>query len=243
MSRFATLYPPATRWSRPPGASRRPARLPAAATQRWKRRRKRRRAGMRRLVEDGGGCGGHAVATSTILHNLHQPPQPSSFLRQPEDEYRITQRIADLEVPTRGDGDELFAVHLEHGRRGIGTGAAIERPEDRAGLGVVRLEPTVALTREPQAARRGGRSAHHRQLGLHGPGDLARVQVDRVDVALLPGIAALFVRNPDERGAEPEAALLPGGVVDLVVHRLMQAPRVRVGQVRENRARGPSLPA
>src|SRR5207253_3583285 len=120
-----------------------------------------------------------------------QRPRLHPRLRQPEDEDGVAEWIADLEVAARGDGDELFAIHLEDGGRGVGARAAIELPEDGAGLGVVRLEPAVALAREDQAARRGGRAAHHRQLGLHRPGDLPGVQVDRVDVAVLTRIAAL----------------------------------------------------
>src|SRR5881628_985888 len=136
--------------------------------------------------------------TSTIL-----------LLGQPEDEHRVAQRVADLEVAARRHGDELLAVHLEHRGRGVHAGAAVELPQDGAGLGVVRLEPAVALTGEYQAARCGGRAAHHRELGLHRPGDLTGVQVDRVDVAPLARIAALIVGNPDEGAAEPQPALLP----------------------------------
>src|SRR3989454_11425946 len=42
-------------------------------------------------------------------------------LRQPEDEHRVAERIADLEVPARRHGDELLAVHLEHRRRSVDT--------------------------------------------------------------------------------------------------------------------------
>src|SRR5947207_5820092 len=124
-------------------------------------------------------------------------------LRQPEDEHRVAERIADLEVPARRHGDELLAVHFEHRRRGVGAGAAVELPQHGAGLGVVRLEPAVALAGVHQAARGGGRTAHHRQLGLHGPGDLPGVQVDRVDIAVLTRVAALVVGDAHEGAAEP----------------------------------------
>src|SRR5882762_1427645 len=153
-------------------------------------------------------------------------------LREPEDEQRVTQRIAELEVTTRRHGDELLAVELVHRGGGVHTGAAVELPKDGTGLGVVCLEPAVALAGEHQAAGRGGRAAHHRQLGLLLPGDLAGVEVDRADGSVFTRVAALLVRYPHEGAPEPEPALLPGGVVDLVVHRLMQAYGVRVGQIR-----------
>src|SRR6266550_716590 len=84
--------------------------------------------------------------------DCHRAPAPGSLhacFREPEDEDRVAQRIADLEV-----------------------------------------------------AR--GRDAHHRQLGLLLPGDLAGVQVDRADQAVLARVPALLVRNPDERATEPQ---------------------------------------
>src|SRR5438876_646304 len=114
-----------------------------------------------------------------------RPRDLHTGLRQPEDEHRVAERIAELEVPARRPGDELLAVHFEHRRCSVDSGAAVELPQHRAGLGIVRLEPAVALAGEHQAAGGGGRAAHHRQLGLHGPGDLAGVQVDRVDIAVL----------------------------------------------------------
>src|SRR5438094_6087868 len=164
-------------------------------------------------------------------------------LREPEDEDRVAQRVADLEVAARGHRDELFAVHLEDRGGRIHAGAAIELPQDRAGLGVVGLEPAIALAREYQAAARGGRAAHHRQVGLHGPRDLARVQVDRVDVAPLTRVTTLVVRDADEGAAEPEAPVLPRGIVGLVAHRLVPAPRVRVPEIRVHADPGPSLAA
>src|SRR5213596_2968403 len=164
-------------------------------------------------------------------------------LGESEDEDRVAQRVADLEVAARGHRDELFAVHLEDRGGRIDAGAAIELPQDRAGLGVVGFEPAVALAREYQAAGRGGRAAHHRQVGLHGPRDLAGVQVDRVDVAPLTRVTTLVVRDTDEGAAEPEAPVLPRGIVGLVVHRLVQAHRVRVREIRVHGDRGPFLAA
>src|SRR5204863_4327275 len=93
-------------------------------------------------------------------------------------------------------------------------------------------EPAVAVAGEHQAAGGGGGTAHHRQLGLHGPGDLAGVQVDRVDVAVLTRVAALVVGDAHEGAAEPQPALLPRGVVDFVMHRLVQPHGVRVPELR-----------
>src|SRR3989475_3837681 len=90
-------------------------------------------------------------------------------LREPEDEARVAQRVADLEVAARSHRDELFTVHLEDRGGRIDAGAAIELPQDRAGLGVVGFEPAVTLAREYQAAARGGRAAHHRQGRVFGP--------------------------------------------------------------------------
>src|SRR2546425_202385 len=162
--------------------------------------------------------------------DCHRAPAPGSLhacLWQPEDEDRVAQRIADLEVATGRDGNELLAVQLVHRGRRVDTGAAVELPQDGARLGVVRLEPAVALAGEHQAAGGGGRAAHHRQLGLLLPDDLAGVQVDRADQAVLARVPALLVRNPDECATEPQATLLPRGVVDFVVHRLMQGHGVR----------------
>src|SRR6266850_2090001 len=64
-------------------------------------------------------------------------------LREPEDKQRVTQRIAELEVTTRRDGDELLAVELVNRGRRVHAGAAVELPKDGAGLGVVGLEPAV----------------------------------------------------------------------------------------------------
>src|SRR2546427_5858480 len=50
-------------------------------------------------------------------------------LREPEDEDRVAQRVADLEVAARGHRDELFAVHLEDRGGRIHAGAAIELPQ------------------------------------------------------------------------------------------------------------------
>src|SRR5438128_1367216 len=73
-------------------------------------------------------------------------------LREPEDEDRVAQRVADLEVAARGHRDELFAVHLEDRGGRIHAGAAIELPQDRAGLGVVGFERAVTLAGESNAA-------------------------------------------------------------------------------------------
>src|SRR3989440_998966 len=168
-------------------------------------------------------------------------PGVSLRLRQPEDEQRITERVADLEIAARSHGHELLAVDVEHRGRGVGAGAAVELPQHRAGLGVVRLEPAVAFAGDHEPARRGGRAAHHRQLGFHAPRDLAGVQVDRVDVAVLTRVAALGVRDAHEGAAEPQAALFPRRVMDLVVHRLVQAHRVGVRQVGVHGDGGPLL--
>src|SRR5439155_3131645 len=123
--------------------------------------------------------GGVSRSDCVVLSRREIPPGGLGLrlgLRQPEHEQRIAERIADLEVPARCHGHELLAVDLEHRGRGVGAGAAVELPQHRTGLGVVRLEPAVALAREHQAARRGGRAAHHRQLGLLLPGDLAGVE-------------------------------------------------------------------
>src|SRR5438094_2645754 len=171
------------------------------------------------------------------------PPEKRETLHprlwQPEHEDRITERVADLEVPARGHGDELLAVDLEHGRRGVGAGAAIELPEHGAGLGVVRFEPAVPLAREDEVPGGGRRAAHHRELGLHRPRDLAGLQVDRVDVAVLARVPALLIRDADERATEPEPALLPRCIMHLVVHRLMQPHRVGVLELRMHRDGGP----
>src|SRR6266699_6119905 len=164
-------------------------------------------------------------------------------LRQPEDEHRVAERIADLEVPARRHGYELLAVHFDHRRRSVDSGAAVELPQHRARLGIVRLEPAVTLAGEHQAAGGGGRAAHHRQLGLRGPGDLAGVQVDRVDIAVLTRVAALVVWHAHEGAAEPQTALLPRGVVDFVMHRLVQPHRVRVPELRVHRDGRPLLAA
>src|SRR3989442_903158 len=153
-----------------------------------------------------------------VLLSRREPPRGTgdklhARLREPEDEDRVAQRVADLEVAARGHRDELFAVHLEDRGGRIHAGAAIELPQDRAGLGVVGFEPAVTLAREYQAAGRGGRAAHHRQVGLHGPRDLSRVQIDRVDVSPLTRVTTLFVRDADEGAAEPEAPVLPRGIV------------------------------
>src|SRR5882762_531059 len=182
---------------------------------------------------------------ATKIRSRSGSPQPGNVaalharLRQPEDEDRVAQRIADLEVAPRRDGDELLAVELEHRGCGVHSCTAVELPQDRAGLGVVRLEPAVGLAREHKAARRGGRATHHREVGLLLPGDLAGIQIDRADGAVLTRVAALVIRDPDERAPEPEPALLPRGVVDLIVHRLVQPHRICVGQVRVHRDRGP----
>src|SRR5438128_1873355 len=94
--------------------------------------------------------------------DCHRAPAPGSLhacFRKPEDEDRVAQRIADLEVAPGRDGDELLAVQLVHRGRRVDAGAAVELPQDGARLGVVRLEPAVALAGEHQAARRGGRAA------------------------------------------------------------------------------------
>src|SRR5205807_5885325 len=164
-------------------------------------------------------------------------------LRQSEDEDRIPQRIADLEVASRRHRHKLLTVELEHRRRRVGAGAAVELPQHRAGLGVVRLEPAVALAREHQAARGGGRAAHHRQLGLHAPRDLAGVQVDRVHIAVLTRVAALRVRDAHEGAAEPQPALLPRRVMHLVMHRLGEAHRIGLAQFRMHRYGCPLPPS
>src|SRR6185312_10831960 len=180
---------------------------------------------------------GWGAPFATKIRSRSGSPQPGNVaalharLRQPEDEDRVAQRIAYLEITTRRDGDELLAVELEHCGCGVHSGPAVELPQDRAGLGVVRLEPAVALAREHQAARRGGRAAHHREVGLLLPGDLPRVQIDRADGAVLARISALVIRYPDERAAQPQATLLPRGVMHLVMHGLMQPHRVRIREV------------
>src|SRR6266508_4922575 len=128
-------------------------------------------------------------------------------LRQPEHEDRVAQRIADLEVTTRRDRDELRAVELVHRGRRVHAGAAVELPQDGASLGVVGLEPAVTLTGEHQAARRGGRAAHHREVSLLLPGDLPRVQVYRADGAVLTRVPTLVIRDPDERATQPQPAV------------------------------------
>src|ERR1051325_9208720 len=79
-------------------------------------------------------------------------------LRQPEDEDRVAQWGAQLEVPARGHGDERLAVTLEHRGCGVRARATVELPQDRAGLGVVGLEPAVALAGEHQPTCRGSRA-------------------------------------------------------------------------------------
>src|SRR2546429_5520158 len=116
-------------------------------------------------------------------------------LGESEDEARVAQRVADLEVAARSHRDELFAVHLEDRGGRIHAGAAIELPQDRAGLGVVGFEPAVTLAREYQAAARGGRAAHHRQVGLHGPPDLSPCSVAPVDGAPPTPLTTPLLRN------------------------------------------------
>src|SRR5436189_2406945 len=108
---------------------------------------------------------------------------PSHRLRQAEDEDRVTEGEVELEVPARGDDDELLAVHREYAGGRVNAGAAIILPQHGAGLGVIRLEPAVALAGEQEAA--GGRrgAADHRLVGLHLPYLLAGGEVDRRDVA------------------------------------------------------------
>src|SRR6267142_3099825 len=186
---------------------------------------------------------------ATKIRSRSGSPQPGNVaalharLRQPEDEDRVAQRITDLEVAPRRDGDELLAVELEHRGCGVHSCTAVELPQDRAGLGVVRLEPAVALAREHQAASRGGRAAHHREVGLLLPGDLPRVQVDRADGAVLTRVAAFVIRDPDEGAPEPQPTLLPRGVMHFVMHGLMQPHRVRIREVGMHRDRRPFLAA
>src|SRR5881296_3324048 len=81
-----------------------------------------------------------------------------SGLRHAEHEHRVTQRELELEVAPRRHGDELLTVHGEHGRGGVDAGAALELPQHLAGLGIVRLEPAVALACEDETARGRGRA-------------------------------------------------------------------------------------
>src|SRR5207245_9884701 len=94
---------------------------------------------------------------------------PSHRLRQAEDEDRVPEREAELEVPTRGDDDELLAVHREYAGGRVDAGAAIELPQHRPRLAVVPLEPAVALAGADQAT--GGRpgAAPTRPASLHPP--------------------------------------------------------------------------
>src|ERR1041385_9525913 len=67
--------------------------------------------------------------------DYHRAPDPGSLharFRQPEDEDRVAQRKADLEVTTGRDGDELLAVELVHRRRPVPAGAAAKLPQARA---------------------------------------------------------------------------------------------------------------
>src|SRR2546422_10610460 len=152
---------------------------------------------------------------------------PSHRLREAKDEYRVAEGEVELEVPARGDDDELLAVHREYAGSRVDAGAAEELPQHRPGLGVVRLEPAVALAGQDEAA--GGRrgAAHHRLVGLHLPDLLAGGEVDSRDVAPLG-----FAGDGYERAAQPQPAALPRRVVGLVVHRLVQALRVRVTEGR-----------
>src|SRR6185312_13532530 len=126
------------------------------------------------------------------------------LLRQAEDHHRVAQRIADLEVAAAGDRHELLAVHRErHGRR-VAARAGVELPQQLAGLGIVGVEVAVAFTGEGEAAGRGQRAAHHRLRDLVLPRDLAGLEVDRGEQAVL-----LFAGDGHEGRAQPEPPLLP----------------------------------
>src|SRR5882672_8864100 len=148
-------------------------------------------------------------------------------LRQAEDEHRAAQRITQLEVAAAGHRNELLATAHEAHRGAVAAGTAVEGPDQRARGRVVGVEVPVAFTGEGEAA--GGRetAAHHRLIDLLLPGDLAGGEVHRREQAVL-GLAG----DGDERGAEPEPALFPRRGVGDVVHRLMQAGRERIAQLR-----------
>src|SRR5689334_14299328 len=55
-------------------------------------------------------------------------------LRQPEQEERVAERVADLEVAAAGDADHLLAVQLEGHRRRIAAGSAVPLPQQLPGL-------------------------------------------------------------------------------------------------------------
>src|SRR6202035_6007336 len=85
----------------------------------------------------------------------------------------------DLHVAAGGDHDVLLAAdHVGRGRR-VDAGAGMEFPERLAVLGVIGLEPAVALARKDETAGGGEDAADHRLRRLHLPFDLAGVVVDR----------------------------------------------------------------
>ncbi len=139
-------------------------------------------------------------------------------LRKTEDQYRVAERIAELEVAATGHGDELLTPVHERHRRGIAASAAIELPELFSGLRAVGVEVAVAFTGECEAAGRGERAAHHGLGHLVLPGDLAGLEVHRGVEPVL-----LFTRDGDEGRSEPELALLVRRGMGDVVHRLVQA--------------------
>src|SRR3954469_8352632 len=81
-------------------------------------------------------------------------------LRQAEDEDRVAERIAQLEVAAACDGDKLLTAVRECHRSGVAAGAAVELPEQLASLGVVGVEVAIALAGEGESPRRGERTSH-----------------------------------------------------------------------------------
>src|SRR5437879_8615862 len=122
-----------------------------------------------------------------------------SCLRKSKYQYRVAERIAELEVAAGRDRDELLAVNLKHGRRRVDPGAAIELPQHRAAFGVVRFEPAVPFARKHEATSSRGRAADHRLIRLRLPRLFPGLVVDRGDRAPLR-----FAWNRLERAAKPQ---------------------------------------
>ena len=174
----------------------------------------------------------HGAAVSGLGHVQHDLVRMRRRPFRADGNGRITEGIADLEIPAARHGDELLAGMGEAHRSRIATGAGVELPEHLAGLGVVGVEVAVALTGEGESAGGGQRPAHHRLGNLILPGDLAGLEVHRREQPVL-----LLARDGDEGGAEPELALLPGRRVHDIVHRLMQRRHEGVAQSRIDRDR------
>src|SRR5437763_3683204 len=109
----------------------------------------------------------------------------ASARRKSEAENQIAAAPAALAAAGR-DGDELFAVHHVHGRRGIDARAGVELPQLIAGLRVVGVEVAcgVAAAADEHDAAAGHDRARLRVAVEHLlPHELSRGRIERRQVA------------------------------------------------------------